>query len=468
MTVALRDRSGAGVAGDRRAGAGALAAPVPDAGARMRLWVLVLALPMFGQTFHYMKDLPPLWALSKAFPVLSLPLVLALLWRQGLPRDVHYWLAAFTWLLVVPSITAIFAFDQSFIIGLTAQVKLLGMLHALSFLGLLLVLRPSLDELARAFAILAGVIGGALVLLWAFAPQSWYATGYEFGDAPLLSADDRGNRIRMPLQFLLVGLFLAYRRFLGRLDGGAIGWRDLALVIAGVLLVVFLVKTRAFIVALAAGLMVISFLALGRRGRIVAAGAAGLGALGLVQLPYIQAMFDLGAGSGFDLRARTIDLAIGFLGTDPGRWIFGVGTISPLEPDGLARFFNHFFFLADISWLGVVFEYGLVGAGIILGLMVRTWWLGRQVSGRINHPFCAALHDHVLFVMLASPLYSTMTLQPGEVAMIAAILIYASMVAGQIPPARLRRAVPASPASPAAPAAHVAPAAPAAHVAHVA
>ncbi|MDR3397386.1 MAG: hypothetical protein P4M06_07465, partial [Pandoraea sp.] len=39
---------------------------------------LVLLLPLFGQTFHYITALYPLWALSKAFPILTLPLVLRL------------------------------------------------------------------------------------------------------------------------------------------------------------------------------------------------------------------------------------------------------------------------------------------------------------------------------------------------------------------------------------------------------
>jgi hypothetical protein len=38
-----------------------------------RVAPLVALLPLFGQTFHYMKALPPLWALSKAFPCWHCP-----------------------------------------------------------------------------------------------------------------------------------------------------------------------------------------------------------------------------------------------------------------------------------------------------------------------------------------------------------------------------------------------------------
>ena len=37
---------------------------------------LLLALPMFGQSFHYMIDLPPLYFLSKGWPLLTVPLAL--------------------------------------------------------------------------------------------------------------------------------------------------------------------------------------------------------------------------------------------------------------------------------------------------------------------------------------------------------------------------------------------------------
>lgn len=420
MTQALRHRQA-----DRDTGFSgpSSAAGSGQSASRLRLALLVAVLPLFGQTFHYLKDVPPLWALSKAFPVLSLPLAALLLARLPLPRDVHYWLGAFVWLLLVSSIAAIFAFDQSFFLGLTAQVKLLGMLHALSFLGLLVVLRPTLDELSRGFAIWAAIIAALLALLWAFAPQGWYATGYDFGDAPLLSVDDRGNRIRMPMQFVLIGVFLLYRRFLAHRR-----WQDLAGVAVGLALAVFVVKTRAFVVASAATLVAVSVLAASAKVRIAAVCLAAIAALLLLQVPYMRSMLDIGASAGFDLRWTTVQKASGFLGDDLGRWVFGVGTITPLDRDGLAQFFNHFFFLADISWLGIVFEFGLVGAGILFALLVRTWWLGRQVRRQIDAPFLGALQDYVLFVLLVSPLYSTMTLQPGEVAMIAAIFIYATML----------------------------------------
>jgi hypothetical protein len=388
----------------------------------LRIAILTLALPMFAQTFHYIKDLSFLWALSKAFPILSAPLALALLWRR-LPRDALAWLLGLAWLVLVPSVTAIFAFEQSFFLGLTAQVKLLGMLHAASFLGLLLILRPSLAEISVAFGVWAAVMAFALIALWGLAPLSWYSTGYEFGDAPFLSIDHRGTRIRMPMVFILIGLFWAQRRLLERLS-----LRDIALVLGGLALAIFIVGTRAVIAATLATLALILISAAPRPMRIAGLALAAIGTIVFLLSPAAASLFDGSLAIGSDIRLTTARIAMEFLGNDPVRWMLGVGTLSPLDPAALARFFNHFFFLSDVSWLGVVFEYGLVGASIVLALIARAWWLGQEVQSRIRSPFLAALQDYLVFVLLISPLYSVMTLQPGEVAVIAAIFTYGTLI----------------------------------------
>jgi len=128
------------------------------------------------------------------------------------------------------------------------------------------------------------------------------------------------------------------------------------------------------------------------------------------------------------VREVTAAKAIAFLGQDPLRCLFGVGTITSLSTGGLATFFNHYFFLADISWLGIVFEFGLVGAAIMVFLLVRTWLFAQSVRRTIDSPAVAGMQDYVLFTLIQSPLYSTMTLQPGEIAIIAATFVYQSII----------------------------------------
>jgi len=387
-----------------------------------RIVLLIAVLPLFGQTFHYMKDLKPLWALSKAFPLLSLPLILPVLTRQHVPL-VGGWLIAFLWLVLVSSFAAMFSFDQNYVLGLTAQVKLLPMLYALSFLGLLLLVRPTSKELLRAFGLCGVLTFATLFLLWALAPQSWYVTSIEYGDAPLLSADDRGNRIRMPMFFAMFVLFALYRRLLAEPE-----WRTAVLVGVALAIVIGIVRTRAVVLASMATLAIVTLMAAPPRWRVGAIAATVVGALLLLQVPYVQSAFDTSSASGFNVREVTAAKAIAFLGQDPLRWLFGVGTITSLSTGGLATFFNHYFFLADISWLGIVFEFGLVGAAIMVFLLVRTWLFARSVRRTIDSPAVAGMQDYVLFTLIQSPLYSTMTLQPGEIAIIAATFVYQSII----------------------------------------
>lgn len=387
-----------------------------------RVVLLIAVLPLFGQTMHYMKDIKPLWALSKAFPILSLPLVLPVLTRRR-PPLVYGWLFAFLWLLLVSSAIGIFTFDQAFVMGLTAQVKLMPMLYALSFLGLLLVVRPTAEELLIAFAACAVLTFATVFLLWALAPQSWYVSTVEFGDAPLLSADDRGNRIRMPMYFGMIALFALHRRMLIKPD-----WRIAGLEVAALALIVGVVRTRSVVLASMATLAVVTFMAAPPRWRVGAIVGMALLALVLLQVPYVQSAFDTSAASGFDVRQTTAIKAAAFLGSNPLKWFFGVGTLTPLADGGLAKFFNHYFFLADITWLGVVFEFGLLGAGIIVFLLARTWLFARQVRQTVDSPGIAALQDYVLFTLIQSPLYMTMTLQPGEIAVITASFVYFAIV----------------------------------------
>lgn len=378
---------------------------------------LLLLLPLFGQSFHYVKDLLPLWALSKAFPVMSLPLVLVLFRYPRMPM-MRQVLITFAWCLLIPSFAAIYYFDQGFFTGIAAQVKLLPMLYFYSFLGLLLILRPTLKELTVGFLAWGAVTYLTLLLMWALVPRSWYIAGYAFGSSPLFSQDNRGDRVRMPMYFGMITLFYGYRRFLA---GRHPSWLLTAL--AGFALTLWVVKTRAMIVGIAGVVLLNSFRATSQMTRLVLLILAPLGLLGLFSVKYLSTMFSTDASSGFDVRWVTAQKAVEFLGTNPARWIFGVGTISPTSQDSLFSFFGHFFFLADITWLGIVFEFGMVGATLIFLYELRGLLFVRHLKPRIDSPFLGSLCDYLIYVLLISPLYPP-TLSPGETAIILSIFAY--------------------------------------------
>ena len=413
LTEAEEDLSGADYA-DSRLAADADATPLRPG----VMAVLLMALPMFGQIFHYMKDLMPLWSLSKAFPILSLPLVFVVFRHPVVPMTRQV-LASFLWLMLVPSFAAIFTFDQDFFTGLTAQVKLLPMLYFFSFLGLLLLLQPTLRELMSAFLILGAATFVSLVIIWAVVPQSWYSDNYPIGASPILTTDNRGNRVRMPMYFSMVTIFYFYRRFLQHPS-----FRPLLATATGIAITMGIVKTRAMLVGIAGVVVLNGFFVTRGFLRYAVSGIALAGVVASFSFGYLSSVFRTDPSSGFNVRWETILKATAFLGINPIHWVLGVGTISPTSKDSLSAFFDHAFFLADITWLGIVFEFGLIGAFLFVAYEVRGMlFYQRRLKPRIDSLFLAALQDYLLYVLLISNLYPP-TLTPGETAVILAIYAY--------------------------------------------
>jgi len=129
-------------------------------------------------------------------------------------------------------------------------------------------------------------------------------------------------------------------------------------------------------------------------------------------------------GGSLSVRLRSIGNAIDYLGADPIRWLFGVGATTRFSTTTLADIFgDKHFYLADIGWLGIVFEYGIVGAvmlfAVYFGGLLFTWQTAR-IDGR---PLIRALADYTFFLFLTSAVYS-FVFTPGELAMIVAVAAY--------------------------------------------
>ena len=382
-----------------------------------RFLLLVLLLPMFGETFHYIKDLRPLWALSKAFPVISLPLVFWL-YRGERPVGTRQMLITLLYLFLVPSFLGIWVFQQNFFLGLTSQVKLLPLLYFFSFLSLLRLLKLTPYEIKVAFLSLAVFTMGMLVLSWQLVPHSFYTVHYQIGDSPLFSVDSRGYRIRWPMYFGLIGTFYCYRRFWASLKVKWLLWT-----VAGFWLVLFVVKTRAYVLG-TAGLLLINAVRLSKPSiRLVILLLIPFAVIGLFSVPYVATVFSTDRSTGFDVRAGTIVIILNFLGHDLWRWLFGVGSISPLDPGGMIHYFNHWFFLADLTWLGIVFEFGLVGAVLFALVPLRGLWESRELRNSEEDAFLGCLQDYIIYALLASPM-SPIILAPGEFTLILALFVY--------------------------------------------
>ena len=401
-----------------------VAAVFSNAPVRSRVkWWLIALLPMFGQTFHYISALYPLWALSKAFPILSLPALMLLRGHHRFPVTRQI-LISMAWLVLFPSFAAVFYFHESFFTSITAQVKLLPILYFFSFLAILMTLKPTLAELQKSFLICGTVVICTLLIFAVVIPDRWYEGKYVITQAPFFTSDNRGHRIRMSMYFPIILLFFCYRRAVFERS-----FRYLMGAVVAFLVTLLIVKTRAMVVGITVVVLLNGLRWARPMTRLALILCAPIALTAMFSTGYLATMFSTDASSGFDVRRETIDLASRFLGNDPIRWLFGVGTISPTSKQSLIDYFHHFFFLADITWLGIVFEYGLVGAFIIVLFQVRGLFLYKRLRMKVEDDFLGSLFDYLVYILAISLLYPP-TLTPGETAVILAIFVYIWRVGG--------------------------------------
>ncbi len=382
----------------------------PGTAWRILLWLALLA--MFFQVAHYKPEAGPFYLLSKAWPLLLAPLVLhgAVL---RLP-DTPLYLVLLAYTLGLTPILSMVHLPNDVADAVMATVKAWPLTFFLSAASALVLLRPSERDVTRA-AILGGALTFALLFaLWLVVPVAWYQPTL---GSNLFSWDEgRGNFIRMPMMLGILTLF-----WLGhRLAAERRAWQ-FAAVAAGVAGLVLIYKARlptgvaVLILALAA------FARLGLRSRLGLGALAALpvAAAALVLGPAIPAFLDRTFDESLFIRLRSAGLAWEWTVADPWRLLLGSGSIASSSETTLAEFLRAAdFWLTDVGWLGVLFEYGLIGTALIVAVHWRALAAARAVRGA--DPFRRALADYVLFEILCSAVYSVMY-APGPVVTAAAV-----------------------------------------------
>jgi hypothetical protein len=284
----------------------------------------------------------------------------------------------------------------------------------------LYLLKPSRDEVQNAVVYLGYATFILMVLFWIFVPKSYYQSYFGIQTIFVGGDDIRGDRIIMPMFF---GQLLQY--FLARRFQAEGRWRDLALVIAFYVAMSIIYKERVPII-FSMMVIMIGFLEHFMRSRLLALVLTGCGAViaaaGLVMFAQADAIIDK-FGNSLMVRIQSGQIAWNFLRDHPARWLFGAGGTTAYAGATIGEFFrNPAFYLADLGWLGVVFEYGIIGSGLIIAVHVAGLRIARS---RARDPFSKALADYALYLFPASLIYS-LTLLPGEIATITAIAVYLS------------------------------------------
>lgn len=389
----------------------AYSAPLPKV---WRSVVLTFALPLFAGLFVYVVDAPALYALAKAWPLLTSPLAIFAVWRLRLPYQPLVLLVC-AWLLGVTPFISTLQLGNDLLGATASSVKIWPLIGAFGAAALLWMVRPSPLEVARAVLALGLLTFAFLIGAWLLASDAAFNQTIETTKI-FLSDPERGRRINAPMMFGILGLFLVNRSFWTR----PALWK-LALVVIGLVAMITIYKQRAQI---GGTVMVLGFgaiLSLGRGKGPVLLIAAAIAIAGVVPgWLWLHAGAIESLGGSLSIRQIEADAAFRFLNDQPWRWITGVGSATRVGGVTLGDIVGTpFFFPSDLGWLGVVFEYGLIGAGLMLALhlaAIRMAWratLTGQVMGR-------ALFDYAVFLLVVSPVVSVV-LSPGELATVMAL-----------------------------------------------
>ncbi|MFG1377012.1 hypothetical protein [Xanthobacter autotrophicus] len=420
----------------RRSAAG-MAPALDDGTHALAKLAFAATLPFFAQVFYYLNEYPAPYLLSKAWPFLTLPLALYGMIRLKLPVG-RMFLMVLAYGLGFTPLVSVIQLGNGFLDALTTTIKAWPFTYYFSLSALLALLAVPPESIRKAVVGLGATTFFLMVIIYLVAPASWYADNP--ADSKLLLFDlERGYRVYMPMVFGMILVFFLSRAFVLRRN--ILYGLGVVLAFAPMLLIY---KQRA---AIAAALVVVVFgmtMSLPPRARRIVIGlglaavAVGIFLVGrkLGLLPGGGASGDAqdAFGASLSVRQNSSALAFAFLGDDPMRWIFGVGATTRFSTVTLNDIFgNDQFFIADLGWIGVIFEYGILGAVLLAVLhgwcLVTTWRLTRG----LDDPFALALSDYVLYLVVSSAVYSVV-FTPGELGVVMALTIYLDRRRRALPP----------------------------------
>ncbi len=375
---------------------------------------LVLILPMFAGLFAYVVDVPALYGMTKIWPVITAPLALLAAWRLR-PDFQSLLLVTFVWLLGATPLIGVIQLGNDVAGAVASSVKVWPLIGALGATGLLWLARPTEPDLRRAVVILAVLTFAFLIGAWLFAPEALFHQGIE--DTKVFLTDpERGRRINAPMMFGIVGLLLVNRAFWRR----PAVWKAVV-VLLGIAAMIVCYKQRAQIGGAIAVLGLAGALSLGRwRGPVIACGIAVLIAAAVPVSWWVGQNAADSLGGSLSMRQIEAEAAVRFLNDAPWRWITGVGSAGRIGDVTLGDIVGTpFFFPSDLGWLGVVFEYGVIGAALMLALHIVAIRLAWQAA-RCGGDLARAVFDYAVFLLVVSPVVSVV-LSPGELAVILAL-----------------------------------------------
>ncbi len=388
--------------------------------------ILLLVLPLFAQSFYYLHELTVPYLLSKAWPIITAPLSLYAIVYLRLPAKLFY-LVFLAYAIGFTPLISMVHLGNGLIDAMITTVKIWPLTYYFALSALLVWLSPGYERTRLTLIVLGFTTFGLMLLLWVVIPQAWYVNNPELGKLFMIE-EERGYRIYMPMYFGALLIFFMVRSFMQKPH-----WLPVAVVIVAFVLMLTIYKQRTAIGAMFIVSTYAVVTSLPPRIRRIVLG------LFLLTVPLgvgylvIENSQDLAQslGGSLTVRQNSLALAANYLGDNVWRWFFGVGATTRFGNVTLADIFgNAQFYIADLGWVGVVFEYGAIGALLLAGLYCWGLYVVLRTTATRRDPIVLALSDYIVFMLVTSAVYS-LVFTPGEFGVCMALAVYLAREKGR-------------------------------------
>lgn len=377
------------------------------------------------QIFYYFSDFLYLYIPAKIFfPLLAIlfGFIYILYYLKKKKVDANAILFLLFWFILSLSSGAMsnYYFEQSFIVGFVSQIKLAAFSFYFLLLYVLIKYKVTFKELEEAFIILA--VSSLLLFYFMnlFIDPHLFWNG-EFNNI-IFPGKHSSDEIRyvFPIVFVHIGIFIYFRKYLVEKK-----YKFLIYVFAGVFYEIFFHEQRMEMAALILTLILsYTWHKLSPKSAFFLSIIGIIIGLQLILWSFSEIKMYFIQDSSFAIRLNTLSVVFLAFENDVLGWIFGHGFLSPIGQKTYQDLYGDNFWLADIGWIGVIYEFGIIGVLIFMYVYYLIFSLLNRLLSLQKLPLILAFRDYVLMSIIFSPLATLVLYRLGVFISMIAILSY--------------------------------------------
>jgi hypothetical protein len=388
-----------------------------------KVTVIGFSFIFFYQIFFNVKDFNILYVFSKgvmgAFAILSFIIYLVRATVYGVSvKHSSYLIFLFIVLISISTISSHVVFRQPFLQGIMAQIKLTGIFYYFLALGLFAFLKPNIKDFEKTFIYLGlgSLLIYTLVNLFINPAIVWTK------ESDIVIKDSaRGYRFRLKDVFIIIYLFYALRKFLA-------GKQRMIMATLIILILLYLIIYQQERAELLSILAVLGWRFLTKSSVIIKSGfivfVSGLFILIVLYSDKFSGLISSVDTSSLETRANTFGITYKYISSGFMNFLFGAGNLNTLWKGGFGSLYGENFFLSDIGWGGIIFEFGFIGAIFCFVTYLKVLKDLEKTNNSYNSLLLYAFTDYILARLILSVISPHIPYFIGIYATFLAISVY--------------------------------------------